>query len=139
MGSVFARIVKEDCLEEAALSRGLNRVREQLSWLLRRRACQAEGTPNAKSLRQKKKRQLSVSLLAELPLWVSLLLPLSPCPPSVKVRNRWGAAVQGEELHGPTLSPSSGFSLLLLYSPPLLCSPCCPNLSWLVICTPILP
>lgn len=61
MGSVFDKIVKEDCLEEAALSRGLNGVREPLSWLLRRRARKAEGTPSAKSLREKKKCQLCLS------------------------------------------------------------------------------
>lgn len=48
MGSILDSAVKEDCLEEAALSRGLNGVREQLSGISRRRAFQAKGAPKCK-------------------------------------------------------------------------------------------
>lgn len=55
MDSMLDRMVKEDCLEEAALSRGLNVVTEQLGKTLRRKAFQVKGTPSAESLRQKNK------------------------------------------------------------------------------------
>lgn len=48
MDSVLERMVKEDCLEGAALHRGLNGAREQLSCIFRRRAFQAKEAPSAK-------------------------------------------------------------------------------------------
>lgn len=47
MDSVLERMVKEDCLEGAALHRGLNGAREQLSCIFRR-AFQAKEAPSAK-------------------------------------------------------------------------------------------
>lgn len=61
MGSILGRMVKEDCLEEAALSRGLNVVREQLRKTFRRKAFQVKGTPSTESLREKKNHHLSIS------------------------------------------------------------------------------
>lgn len=75
----------------------------------------------------------------ELPPWrmpASFPAVLSACPCPWKLRTWMGGCNHGG---GASLaqSPSSGFTLLHL--PLLLLSPWCPNLSWLLICTPVLP
>lgn len=60
MGSILNGVVREDCLEEGVVSRGLNGVKEQPSRVLRR-AFQAKGAPREKIPRPKKKKKKSVT------------------------------------------------------------------------------